>query len=201
MITGRGKGPLEDHFDRVIELEHTLEVKGDVGKRDLLDQVRSVTDIATVHYVRQGDRAASVTPSCAPRSTSGNEPFAVLLGDDLIDERDHLLSGMIAVQERHGGSVIALIEVPPDQISLYGCAAVEATGEPDDVVQVTDLVEKPTPPTRPATTPSSAATCSHPRCSTSCATRPRAGAARSSSRTRSRTFAIALELAGAAFTA
>ena len=72
----------------------------------------------------------------------GNEPFAVLLGDDLIDERDPLLSRMVEVQERLGGSVIALIEVDPSQIHLYGCAAVAATDE-EDVVLITDLVEKP----------------------------------------------------------
>jgi UTP--glucose-1-phosphate uridylyltransferase len=72
----------------------------------------------------------------------GHEPFAVLLGDDLIDVRDPLLARMIEVQERLGGTVIALIEVDPSQIHLYGCAAVVATDE-DDVVRVTDLIEKP----------------------------------------------------------
>jgi UTP--glucose-1-phosphate uridylyltransferase len=73
----------------------------------------------------------------------GNEPFAVLLGDDLIDERDQILPAMLEVQEKFGGSVIALMEVPQDQISLYGCAATEVTGMAD-VVRITDLVEKPT---------------------------------------------------------
>ena len=70
----------------------------------------------------------------------GDEPFAVLLGDDLIDERDHLLEQMIAVQAERGGSVIALMEVPREQVSMYGCAAVEGAG---DVVRITGLVEKP----------------------------------------------------------
>ena len=72
----------------------------------------------------------------------GDQPFAVLLGDDLIDPRDPLLARMIEVQEQHGGSVIALMEVDPAQIHLYGCAAVEPTDD-DDVVRVTGLVEKP----------------------------------------------------------
>ena len=141
MITGRSKRPLEDHFDRAYELEHTLEVKGDTKKLALAQQS---TDIATVHYVRQGDPLGLGHAVLCAAQHVGNEPFAVMLGDDLIDERDDLLSQMIAVQQRHGGSVIALIEVPQEQISLYGCAAVEpAEGEDDDVVTVTDLVEKP----------------------------------------------------------
>jgi UTP--glucose-1-phosphate uridylyltransferase len=141
MITGRSKRPLEDHFDRAYELEHTLEVKGDTRKLALTQES---TDIATVHYVRQGDPLGLGHAVLCAAQHVGHEPFAVMLGDDLIDERDDLLSEMIAVQARHGGSVIALIEVPPEQISLYGCAAVEAVaGEDDDVVHVTDLVEKP----------------------------------------------------------
>jgi UTP--glucose-1-phosphate uridylyltransferase len=97
-----------------------------------------------VHYVRQGDPLGLGHAVLCAAQHVGHEAFAVMLGDDLIDERDDLLSLMIEVQERHGGSVIALIEVPPEQISLYGCAAVEAVdGENVDVVRVTDLVEKP----------------------------------------------------------
>ena len=141
MITGRSKRPLEDHFDRAYELEHTLEVKGDTKKLALAQQA---TDIATVHYVRQGDPLGLGHAVLCAAQHVGREPFAVMLGDDLIDERDDLLSQMIAVRQRYGGSVIALIEVPQEQISLYGCAAVEAVaGEDDDVVMVTDLVEKP----------------------------------------------------------
>src|ERR1700712_113887 len=141
MITGRSKRPLEDHFDRAYELEHTLEAKGDTKKLALAQQA---TDIATVHYVRQGDPLGLGHAVLCAAQHVGHEPFAVMLGADPIDERDDLLSQMIAVRQRHGGSVIALIEVPQEQISLYGCAAVEAVpGEDDDVVKVTDLVEKP----------------------------------------------------------
>jgi UTP--glucose-1-phosphate uridylyltransferase len=141
MITGRSKRPLEDHFDRAVELEHTLKEKGDKNKLALSE---ASTDLATVHYVRQGDPLGLGHAVLCAAQHVGHEPFAVMLGDDLIDERDDLLSQMISVQERHGGSVIALIEVPPEQISLYGCAAVEtADGEVEDVVRVTDLVEKP----------------------------------------------------------
>ncbi|MFJ9927326.1 MULTISPECIES: UTP--glucose-1-phosphate uridylyltransferase GalU [Streptomyces] len=139
MITGRNKRPLEDHFDRNYELESALEKKGDAER---LAKVRQSSDLATMHYVRQGDpKGLGHAVLCAAPHV-GREPFAVLLGDDLIDPRDPLLRRMIDTQERHGGSVVALMEVAPEQIHLYGCAAVEATGE-DGVVRVTGLVEKP----------------------------------------------------------
>ncbi len=147
MVTGRNKTPIEDHFDRHYELEDRLE--SDAGKRDLLDQVRSVTELATVHYVRQGSaRGLGHAVLCAAQHV-GNQPFAVLLGDDLIDERDVLLTQMIDVQRRLGGCVVALLEVPREQIGLYGCAAVEATDE-TDVVRITGLVEKPSPAEAPS---------------------------------------------------
>jgi UTP--glucose-1-phosphate uridylyltransferase len=139
MITGRNKRPLEDHFDRAYELEQTLAAKGDDEK---LRAVHEATELATVHYVRQGDPRGLGHAVCAPRSTSVDEPFAVLLGDDLIDARDPLLPTMIEVQQRFGGNVVALLEVPREQISSYGCAAVESTDD-DDIVRIVDLVEKP----------------------------------------------------------
>ena len=139
MVTGRNKTPLEDHFDRNIELEISLEAKGD---QERLARVRESTDLADIHYVRQGDPRGLGHAVLVAVHHVGNEPFAVLLGDDLIDERDPLLSRMIDVQSQRGGSVVALMEVPPSQIHLYGCAAATPTDE-DDVVQVTGLVEKP----------------------------------------------------------
>jgi UTP--glucose-1-phosphate uridylyltransferase len=141
MITGRGKAALEEHFDRNAELERALEAKGDL---DRLAKVRRSTDLATIHFVRQGDPLGLGHAVLCAADHVGQEPFAVLLGDDLIDPRDPLLSTMIEVRERFGGSVIALMEVPKEQINLYGCAAVLPIddGEPD-VVLVTDLVEKP----------------------------------------------------------
>ncbi|GKQ39983.1 UTP--glucose-1-phosphate uridylyltransferase GalU [Streptomyces sp. A012304] len=139
MITGRNKRPLEDHFDRNYELESALEKKGDAER---LAKVQQSSDLATMHYVRQGDpRGLGHAVLCAAPHV-GQEPFAVMLGDDLIDPRDPLLQRMIEVQELYGGSVVALMEVAPEQIHLYGCAAVEATTD-GDVVKVTGLVEKP----------------------------------------------------------
>ncbi|WP_019549342.1 UTP--glucose-1-phosphate uridylyltransferase GalU [Streptomyces sulphureus] len=139
MITGRNKRPLEDHFDRNYELEQVLRDKGDAAK---LDRVQESSDLATMHYVRQGDpRGLGHAVLCAAPHV-GDEPFAVLLGDDLIDPRDPLLARMIEVRRRYGGSVVALMEVDPEQIHLYGAAAAKPT-EDDDVVNVSDLVEKP----------------------------------------------------------
>ncbi|MFJ6697328.1 UTP--glucose-1-phosphate uridylyltransferase GalU [Streptomyces sp. NPDC091272] len=139
MVTGRNKRPLEDHFDRNYELESALTKKGDAGR---LAKVQESSDLATMHYVRQGDpRGLGHAVLCAAPHV-GDEPFAVLLGDDLIDPRDPLLARMVEIQELHGGSVIALMEVDPDHIHMYGCAAVEPTAD-SDVVRVTGLVEKP----------------------------------------------------------
>jgi UTP--glucose-1-phosphate uridylyltransferase len=137
MITGRSKRALEDHFDRVIELELALEAKGDLAK---LAAVQAATHLGDVHYVRQGDPRGLGHAVLVAAEHVGNEAFAVLLGDDLIDPRDPLLAQMVQVQQREGGSVVALMEVPRDQISLYGCAAVTGEG---DVVAITALVEKP----------------------------------------------------------
>jgi UTP--glucose-1-phosphate uridylyltransferase len=146
MVTGRNKRPLEDHFDRNYELESALEKKGD---GDRLAKVRESSDLAMIHYVRQGDPKGLGHAVLCAAPHIGQEPFAVLLGDDLIDPRDPLLQRMIEVQETYGGSVVALMEVEPEQIHLYGCAAVETT-EDADVVQVTGLVEKPDPAEAPS---------------------------------------------------
>ncbi|HWJ85887.1 MAG TPA: UTP--glucose-1-phosphate uridylyltransferase GalU [Cellulomonas sp.] len=142
LITGRSKRTLADHFDAVPELEAALEAKGDLER---LAKVRESTDLAHVHFVRQGQPKGLGHAVLQAKRHVGSETFAVLLGDDLIDERDVLLTTMIEVAERTGGSVIALLEVPPEQISLYGCAAVEAFdgARDDDEVRVTALVEKP----------------------------------------------------------
>jgi len=148
MVTGRNKRPLEDHFDRALELEEALEAKGD---KERLERVRKSSGLADIFYVRQGDPKGLGHAVFCAKPHVGHEPFAVLLGDDLIDPRDPLLTPMIDVQKRYGGSVIALIEVDPSQIHLYGCAAVEKVdGEPDDVVRVTDLIEKPDPAEAPS---------------------------------------------------
>jgi UTP--glucose-1-phosphate uridylyltransferase len=140
MITGRNKRPVEDHFDRAYELESALEAKGDQAR---LDSVRASAELAKVHYVRQGDPKGLGHAILCAAPHVGGEPFAVLLGDDLIDPRDPLLTRMIEVREQHGGSVVALIAVDPDQIHLYGCAAVTPVAGESDLLVISDLVEKP----------------------------------------------------------
>jgi UTP--glucose-1-phosphate uridylyltransferase len=142
MVTGRNKRALEDHFDIAPELERALQAKGD---GDRLEAVRASSNLATVHYVRQGEPLGLGHAVLCAADHVGNAPFAVMLGDDLIDPRDALLAEMIELREQIGGSVIALLEVPAEQIHLYGCAAVEPIDGPDGGrrVRVTDLVEKP----------------------------------------------------------
>ena len=138
-ITGRSKRPLEDHFDRNFELEQVLRDKGDVER---LASVTESTDLARIHYVRQGDPLGLGHAVLMAESHVGAEPFAVLLGDDLIDPRDPVLPEMMAVRDRFGGSVVCLMQVPMETISLYGCPAIAST-DTDDVVTITDLIEKP----------------------------------------------------------
>ncbi|KRE21257.1 UTP--glucose-1-phosphate uridylyltransferase GalU [Agromyces sp. Soil535] len=139
MITGRNKNALENHFDRVTELEYTLEAKGDTAK---LQKVNESTDLADMHYVRQGDPRGLGHAVLRARMHVNEQPFAVLLGDDIIDERDVLLTRMLEEQEKRDASIVALLEVDPESIHLYGAAAVEPTEEAD-VVRITGLVEKP----------------------------------------------------------
>ncbi|MCD2444304.1 UTP--glucose-1-phosphate uridylyltransferase GalU [Agromyces sp. SYSU K20354] len=139
MITGRNKNALENHFDRVAELEATLEKKGDTAK---LEKVNESTELADMHYVRQGDPKGLGHAVHRAHMHVGDEPFAVLLGDDIIDARDELLTRMLDEQVKRDASIVALLEVDPDSIHLYGAAAVETTDDPD-VVRITGLVEKP----------------------------------------------------------
>jgi UTP--glucose-1-phosphate uridylyltransferase len=139
MVTARSKTNIEDHFDRNIELEELLTAKGDdVG----LASVRASNDIATMHYVRQGQALGLGHAVLCAADHVGREPFAVLLGDDFIDPRDRLLERMIQVRQQYGGSIVALLEVEPEEVSSYGVASIKPT-DSDDVVAITDLIEKP----------------------------------------------------------
>ena len=150
MVTGRNKRALEDHFDRAAELEDMLEKR---GRFDLLAAVRESTEIARIHYVRQAHLRGLGDAVLTASAFVGDEPFAVLLGDDLIDPRDPILPAMIAAHKVFGGSVLALIEVPASEISLYGAAAIApiaaGTGF-ENVVRVTGVVEKPTAESAPS---------------------------------------------------
>lgn len=141
MITGRNKRALEDHFDRVPVLEQQL---AEQGKDALLASVVATNEVGgDLHYVRQGDPKGLGHAVLRAKRHVGDEAFAVLLGDDLIDEKEDLLARMVEVQERTGGSVVALMEVPREAISAYGAAAIEAVEGEDGFVKITGLVEKP----------------------------------------------------------
>jgi UTP--glucose-1-phosphate uridylyltransferase len=154
MVTVRNKRPLEDHFDRAYELEAALDAKGDDERLAL---IRESSEMANVHYVRQGDPKGLGHAVLKAEQHVNGEAFAVLLGDDFIDARDPLLPAMIEVRKRYGGSVVGLIKVDPEQIHMYGCAAVTpAENGPDlphphtSLVRITDLVEKPNPAQAPS---------------------------------------------------
>lgn len=139
MVTGRNKNALENHFDRVAELEQNLELKGDT---DRLAKVMHSTDLANIHYVRQGDPKGLGHAVLRAKAHIAEHSFALLLGDDVMDARDPLLEKMLELHESTGENVVALMEVDPSQIHLYGCAVIEGELK-DGVVRITGLVEKP----------------------------------------------------------
>src|SRR3954452_4977569 len=119
VITGLGKRAIEDHFDRNFELEHYLE---DSKKFDLLAEVQVVNELADIHYIRQRDPLGLGHAVNVAREHVGDEPFVVILGDDIMVDNGELLRSMIEVHDREQASVLALLEVEPSEISSYGCA-------------------------------------------------------------------------------
>jgi len=140
IITGRNKRSIEDHFDRNVELEQFLEEK---GKFDELKQVRALSDIADIHYIRQGEALGLGHAVSVAEPHVGGEAFAVLLGDDLIIESMPLLPEMLRVHEKYGRSVIAAQEVSREEIAFYGCITPEFVDE--GLARVKEIVEKPAP--------------------------------------------------------
>jgi len=147
MITGRNKNALENHFDRNYELESTLEAKGDASR---LREVMYSTELANVHYLRQGDALGLGHAILKSRQHVGREPFAVLLGDNIFADHEALLRKLVEVHEATGASVVALEEVPASEVHKYGVATIEALGADPDVVRISGLVEKPAPGTEPS---------------------------------------------------
>jgi UTP--glucose-1-phosphate uridylyltransferase len=146
IITGRGKRSLEDHFDRSIELEVALEA---AGKVDLLNEMRDLAELADIHYVRQGEALGLGHAVSVTRKHVGDEPFIVMLGDDIMDEHSTVLEDMVGVHDRTGASVVAFKSFPPEEISSYGCADHEPTDTPG-LVRLRGLVEKPKPEDAPS---------------------------------------------------
>jgi UTP--glucose-1-phosphate uridylyltransferase len=141
IVTGRGKNAIEDHFDVSKELEAFLESR---GKKDLADEIRKISELINVSYVRQGEPLGLGHAVLVTETIVGNEPFAVILADDVIDATPPAVKQMIDVFERAGGPVLAVERVPRDQVSNYGIVASEPAPELGKrVYRVSDLVEKP----------------------------------------------------------
>ncbi|HKN50141.1 MAG TPA: UTP--glucose-1-phosphate uridylyltransferase GalU [Actinomycetota bacterium] len=145
IITGRGKRTIEDHFDRSFELEYRLE---QAGKFDELKEVRAISDMAAIHYIRQKEPKGLGAAVALAKPHVDGQPFAVLLGDDIIGS-GNLLQQMIAVYDRYGRSVIAAMEVPRSEISLYGAIQPEFVEE--NLARVLAIIEKPTAEQAPST--------------------------------------------------
>ena len=145
IITGRGKRTIEDHFDRSFELEYFLENK---KKFDELKSVREISDLAAIHTIRQRDPIGLGNAVAVAEAHVAGEPFAVLLGDDILREDDPLLAEMLRIHERFGRSVIAVQEVTRQEISLYG--SIEPESVEDNLVRVARVVEKPDPKDAPS---------------------------------------------------
>jgi UTP--glucose-1-phosphate uridylyltransferase len=143
IVTGRGKTAIEDHFDVSFELEHLLETR---NKRELLATVRAISDMIDVSYVRQREALGLGHAVLRVRAIVGNEPFAVVLSDDVIDAEIPCLRQLLDVYEFFGAPVVALMEVPPEQISAYGVVDAEPVshnGCGDRLYRIRNMVEKP----------------------------------------------------------
>jgi UTP--glucose-1-phosphate uridylyltransferase len=140
LITGRGKRALEDHFDHATELEQQLK---ESGKQDLLAAVQAVTQLAQVHYIRQGKPLGLGHAVGCARAHVGDQPFAVLLGDDLIGAQERLLRRMIDVCTDTGRTVVAVMEFADSDLDKYGVIDCEPDPDHPDTFVVHDMVEKP----------------------------------------------------------
>jgi UTP--glucose-1-phosphate uridylyltransferase len=148
IITGRNKRAIGDHFDRHPELEAELKA---TGKEAALDAVRSLADLANLHYIRQGEALGLGHAVSMGRAFVGDEPFAVMLPDDLMVDDADLLRRMISAHDRHQGSVIAFMDVPRKEIKAYGCADPSPESVEDGLIRLRGMVEKPEPDEAPST--------------------------------------------------
>lgn len=143
IVTGKGKRAIEDHFDSSFELEHNLLSK---GKLDLLSEVQKPSELIDIHYIRQKEpRGLGHAIWCA-RKFIGNEPFAVLLGDDIVQSEVPCLRQMIDVYDQVQGSVLAVKKVPDEEVSRYGIVDPDPSeGDGERIMKVRGVVEKPAP--------------------------------------------------------
>jgi len=148
IVTGRGKRAIEDHFDRSYELEHQIK---DTSKEPLLGEIRALIQECTFSYTRQVEMKGLGHAILCGETLIGDEPFAVLLADDLCTNGDDsVLKQMIAIYEKYQCSIVAIEEVPMDQTNKYGVIAGELLAGTDDTYKITDMVEKPNPKNAPS---------------------------------------------------
>ena len=150
IVTGRGKTAIEDHFDVSFELEHLLERR---NKLDLLAEVRAISDLIDVAYVRQKEALGLGHAVLRAKDLVGPEPFAVVLSDDVIKSKVPCLAQLLRIYEYFGESVLALMEVPEDQIGAYGVVEAEPAsieGSDTRLFRIRNLVEKPRPEEAPS---------------------------------------------------
>ncbi len=145
IITGRGKHAIEDHFDVSFELEHNLREK---GKTKLLEEVQRISKLVNFSYVRQKEPLGLGHAILCAKQIVGDEPFAVLLGDDIIDSKVPALAQMIKIYKKYGTSILGIEEVPKDKTQHYGVIKPERME--DSVFRVLDLIEKPKPKESPS---------------------------------------------------
>jgi UTP--glucose-1-phosphate uridylyltransferase len=145
LVTGRGKNAIEDHFDRSVELESFLEAR---GKKELIAEIRKISNMINFSYVRQGEPLGLGHAVLVTRELVGDEPFAVILGDDVIDASPPALRQMIEVFDEVDGPVVAVERVPRAEVSSYGVIAAEPIRR--GVYRIRDLVEKPRPQEAPS---------------------------------------------------
>src|SRR5919112_5477477 len=147
LVTGRGKTSMVDHFDRQPYLESRLEEKGDLER---LAAIRRPAELAEIYTCRQGEQLGLGHAVGMAESHVGYAPFSVLLGDEFVDPAEPLLPAMLDLQARTGGIVLAFMEVAPEETSRYGIASIAPSDLGEDVVEVTGLVEKPSPAEAPS---------------------------------------------------
>ncbi|MCC3375558.1 UTP--glucose-1-phosphate uridylyltransferase GalU [Cohnella sp. REN36] len=140
IVSGRGKRAIEDHFDKSFELEETLDKK---GKKNELAQIRSISDMANIHYIRQKEPKGLGHAIWCARSFVGDEPFAVLLGDDIVQSEEPCLKQLIRVFSRYSSSVVGVQRVADEDVSKYGIIAPRGSSIEPSVFFLDSLVEKP----------------------------------------------------------
>lgn len=146
IITGRGKRAIEDHFDRSLELEENL--KG-TGKSQILHQMRQISNLANFCYVRQPEALGLGHAVLCAQHLIGNEPFAVILGDEIIDAEIPALAQLISVYRKHQGAVLGVQTIPRQDVSRYGIVTPKRLAK--GLHRVQDMVEKPSPADAPST--------------------------------------------------